>query len=134
MKVLTTRLHGLLDYFAVIALAAAPRFFEIGERVTPLLIILAGATLIYSLLTDYEWGAVRVIPMPSHLALDASCGVFLVLLGALFIDELPIIRVGLVAFGLLELAAAGLTRSEPVPSEARPANARLPFGRRTRGF
>jgi hypothetical protein len=35
-----------------------------------------GATL-YSLLTDYELGLVRLLPMPAHLALDAMSGALL---------------------------------------------------------
>jgi hypothetical protein len=31
----------------------------------------------YSLITDYELGALKVLPMPTHLAFDAAKGVFM---------------------------------------------------------
>lgn len=133
MKPISTRVHGVLDYLSVAVLIAAPRFFEIGERVTPLLIFLAAVTLGYSLLTRYEWGALRAIPMPCHLALDLSSGIFLVLLGLLFIDELAGVRVGLVLFGLFEVAVGMLSQTEPVSAADRPrAGAHLTFPRRSR--
>lgn len=42
-------------------------------------IILAVFTLLLSLLTDYEFGLFRVIPMKTHLALDVATGLFLVI-------------------------------------------------------
>ncbi len=36
-----------------------------------------GGAAAYSMLTDYEFGLVRVLPMPAHLAMDAASGVFL---------------------------------------------------------
>lgn len=113
MKPISTRVHGVLDFLSVLALVAAPAFFEIGERVTPLLYLLAAATLTYSLFTNYEWGIARKIPMACHLALDVSSGIFLALLGLLFIDELPAIRVALLLFGLFEVAVGMLTQPEP---------------------
>jgi hypothetical protein len=133
MKPISTRVHGILDYLSVAALIAAPHYFEIGERVTPLLFFLAAATLAYSLLTRYQWGAFRVIPMPCHLALDISAGIFLVLLGLLFIDELDAVRIGLVLFGLFEIAVGMLSQDEPAPATERPrASAHLTFPRRSR--
>jgi hypothetical protein len=36
-----------------------------------------GGAALYSMLTDYELGAVKLVPMPVHLALDAASGAFL---------------------------------------------------------
>lgn len=132
MKPISTRVHGILDFLSVLALVSAPSFFEIGERVTPLLYLLAAATLTYSLFTCYEWGIFRKIPMPCHLALDVSSGIFLTLLGLLFIDELPAIRVALVLFGLFEVAVGMLTQPLPAPAEAQRTERHLHFPRRSR--
>jgi hypothetical protein len=35
------------------------------------------AATAYSLITDYEFGVVRIIPMPAHLAMDAASGLLL---------------------------------------------------------
>jgi len=41
------------------------------------LYILGVATLAYSLLTDYEYGVLKIFPMAVHLALDVFLGVLL---------------------------------------------------------
>ncbi len=79
LRVIPTSVHGVLDYVTGSALLAAPELFRLKDvpsaALTPRLTG-AGATA-YSLLTDYEFGAVRLLPMPVHLALDAMSGVLL---------------------------------------------------------
>ncbi len=79
LRVIPTSVHGVLDYVTGSALLAAPELFRLKDvpsaALTPRLTG-AGATA-YSLLTDYEFGAVRLLPMPVHLALDAMSGALL---------------------------------------------------------
>ncbi|MDQ3835092.1 MAG: hypothetical protein M3315_16030 [Actinomycetota bacterium] len=79
LRVIPTSVHGVLDYVTGSALLAAPELFRLKDvpsaALTPRLTG-AGATA-YSLLTDYELGAVRLLPMPVHLALDAMSGALL---------------------------------------------------------
>ena len=133
MRPISTRAHGILDFLSVLALVAAPAFFEIGERITPVLYLLAATTLTYSLFTRYEWGIFRKIPMACHLALDISSGVFLALLGLLFIDELPGVRVALFLFGMFEVAVGMLTQTQQAATvESRHRERHLHFPRRSR--
>ncbi len=77
MRVISTRTHGVLDYLTGGALLSAPGL--LGLKNAPasarVLRLAGGGAAIYSLLTDYELGAVRLLPMPLHLALDAASGV-----------------------------------------------------------
>lgn len=78
-RIIPTRLHGVLDYMTGGMLMAAPELFGLKDvpaaALTPRL---AGAgAAAYSLATDYELGAVRVLPMKAHLAMDAASGVAL---------------------------------------------------------
>ena len=79
LRVIPTSVHGVLDYVTGSALLAAPELFRLKDvpsaALTPRLTG-AGATA-YSLLTDYEFGVVRLLPMPVHLALDAMSGALL---------------------------------------------------------
>ena len=76
MRPVSTRTHGIIDYITGPTLLAAPKIFRIEDgpvsSASPRLTG-AGATA-YSLLTDYELGAVKAVPMRVHLALDAVGG------------------------------------------------------------
>ena len=75
----STKTHGVLDLVTSSTLLAAPRLLglEKESRAASGLRMAGGGALIYSMLTDYEFGLVRVLPMRAHLALDAASGAFL---------------------------------------------------------
>ena len=75
----STKTHGVLDLVTSGALLAAPRLLGISDvpRAASVLRMAGGGALAYSMLTDYEFGLVKVLPMPAHLAMDAASGVFL---------------------------------------------------------
>jgi hypothetical protein len=79
VRVIPTSLHGALDYLASGANLTFPRLLGLSDApwavLVPRIDGVAGAS--YSLLTDYELGALKVLPMPAHLAFDAAKGVFL---------------------------------------------------------
>ena len=79
MRFIPTRVHGILDYATGLLLIAAPwllGFARYGAE-TWIPVLLGAGALAYSLLTDYELGLVKVLPMKAHLALDAASGVLL---------------------------------------------------------
>jgi len=79
LRVIPTGVHGALDYLASGINLAFPGFLDLNDSAWASLIPrvegVAGAG--YSLITDYELGAFKVLPMPAHLALDAAKGAFL---------------------------------------------------------
>ncbi len=79
LRVIPTQVHGVLDYLTGGALLAAPGLLGLQDepRAAQALRLAGGGATIYSLLTDYELGLVRLLPMPAHLALDAMSGVLL---------------------------------------------------------
>ena len=93
-------------------LFALPRLLEWSAPLTLLLTCLAAGTLVYSLLTRYELGLFKVLPMPAHLALDFMSGV--ALCAAPFIlDAESTARIVLVALGLFEIMASLMTQPQP---------------------
>lgn len=78
-RVVPTNIHGVLDYAASAVNLVVPGLLGLKDSpVASLMPRLAGGTgTVYSLLTDYELGLVRKIPMPVHLALDAAKGTLL---------------------------------------------------------
>ena len=79
VRVIPTGVHGALDYLASGVNLAFPRLLGLSDApwavLVPSIDGVAGAS--YGLLTDYELGAFRVLPMPAHLAFDAAKGAFL---------------------------------------------------------
>jgi branched-subunit amino acid transport protein len=79
MRFIPTRIHGYLDYIVGVVLIAAPWIFQFSEHTaaTAVPIVLGVGLILYSLLTDYELGAFRVLPMAMHNVLDIIAGAFL---------------------------------------------------------
>jgi hypothetical protein len=86
MRIIPTRVHAVFDYGVGLLLLASPWLFDFGrgDAATWVPVAVGGSLVGYSLLTDYERGIVRRIPMPLHLALDVIGGVFLVVSPWLF--------------------------------------------------
>ena len=79
MRFVSTRTHGMIDYVAGIVIAASPWIFGFADGGTAqwIPVVIGLVLLASSLMTDYELGAVRVIPMPVHLGLDLLAGLLL---------------------------------------------------------
>ncbi len=116
-----TSVHGVLDYLSVPTLIALPRALKWSRNLTNILTGVALGTLGTSIMTRYELGLFKVLPMKTHLALDM--GVAATIAAAPFIipDKQP--RQGtvtgiLLGLGIFELTAALLTKTHsPVESE-----------------
>lgn len=79
LRVIPTSVHGTLDYLASGVNLAFPALLELDDAPAAVLISrldgVAGAG--YSLITDYEFGLLKVLPMPTHLIFDAAKGALL---------------------------------------------------------
>src|SRR2546427_9648937 len=80
MRCIPTKLHGIFDYVGGVALIVAPMIFRFEHVGGPAVMIprIIGVVLIaYSLLTQYEWGLLKVPPMLYHLVIDFAASLFL---------------------------------------------------------
>ena len=79
LREIPTNVHGVLDYLASGINLLAPSLLGLEDVPQPALTPrLAGAAgTAYSLITDYELGAVKLLPMRTHLAMDVVKGAFL---------------------------------------------------------
>lgn len=116
MKVLSTQIHGIIDYGFALLLIASPWLFgfvDIGTSPESLVPILLGlAIAIYSLFTNYEWGAVRGISMVTHLWIDAIGGLFLAVSPWLFGFANEVYLPHLI-LGIIEMGTALVTKTTP---------------------
>ena len=76
LRVIPTNLHGVIDYLAGGALYATPALLGLSDvpASARTLRLASGAAIASSMLTDYELGVVKVVPMPAHLTLDVASG------------------------------------------------------------
>lgn len=129
-KPISTETHGVIDYLSVPLLLAAPRLLGWSPAVTRLLTAAAAGTLAYSLLTRYELGAKPLLPMATHLKLDAFNGAATLAAPWLLGERRGSVRAALTGLGAFELAAALLTAPEPaampVDADNNPAAEALP--------
>ncbi|QIN77919.1 hypothetical protein GBA65_04615 [Rubrobacter marinus] len=113
-RVIPTQVHAVLDYVTGGALVAAPRLLGMhGTTAGKVLDLAGGIATAQSLLTDYELGLVKVIPMRTHLTLDAASGALVAASPWLFGFAGNGRRYWLphVLVGTTEILAAALTKS-----------------------
>ncbi len=114
MRILPTKIHGIIDYLSGILYLALPWLlgFHRGGPSTNVFLVLGVAMLVYSLLTHYELGLLRFIPMRAHLMMDVFGGIILAASPWLlsFADHVfwPHLLLGLFA-----IAAGLMTHKEP---------------------
>jgi hypothetical protein len=117
-----TRIHGILDYIVGLFLIGTPWLFGFNRSGAETWVPAAcGISVIaYSLCTDYEWGAIRKLPMPTHLFLDYLNGLIMAVSPWLFGFQRSV-WIPFIIVGCVELIVASL--SNPVPAD-RPVPAR----------
>lgn len=109
-----TKTHGYIDYIMGIFLIASPSLFNLNiNGIESTIFYIAGvAVIFYSLLTNYELGLIKIIPMSGHLILDILSGILLVASPWIF-DFAGIVYAPHLILGILEIVAALLTSSKP---------------------
>ena len=113
MKLFSTKVHGMLDYGTVVNLPVLFRLLRGGEDTVRLADAGALAVLVYSLMTRYELGVFKVLPMQGHLALDAVLGAVFCAAARRQTEERASVREALAGLGLFSLLASVSTETEP---------------------
>jgi hypothetical protein len=124
LRFIPTRVHGILDYVNGGALLAAPELLQTKDEPQAVLIsrLAGGGATANTLMTDFELGAVKAIPMRAHLLFDAMSGVLLA--GAPWL--LGYARGGIrywlphVFVGVAEVFAAMTSKTKPSYYKAKP--------------
>jgi hypothetical protein len=133
---LSLKVHNVLDYVVGAVLLVCPWLFGFADvEAGRYLFVWSGIGLIgYSLLTNYYYSVVRIIPLGVHMTLDALTGILLILGPTLFGYRDEISRgqyslhvvLGLGAIGLVALTRPR-TESAKTPSERAEISHDLPI-------
>lgn len=78
-RILSPRAHGLIGSLTIAAAFTAPAWLPLEDVPASgeLLRLWSAGSIALTAVTDFEFGAVRVVPMPVHLAIDALVGLML---------------------------------------------------------
>jgi hypothetical protein len=112
MRFIPTLMHGVMDYLVGILLLIAPWLldFQRGGAETTVPMVLGGAALLYSMVTNYELGLIKLLPMKVHLIMDILSGIILVISPWLWRFD-KMVYMPHLTIGLVEILAA-LTTSK----------------------
>ena len=112
MKLISSRVHGYLDYIVGALLVATPWLFGFARGGAETWVFIAQGTLaiLYSLLTNYELGVVRILSMRVHLVLDLAASLFLAFSPWIF-GFSGYIWVPHIIFGIMEMLVVALSVS-----------------------
>lgn len=116
-RLISTRAHSTFDYIMGLLLISIPFLFgfHLGGWETWVPIIIGSVMLVYSILTQYELGVAKFIPLSIHFVLDLICGLFLAfspwLLGFSGTIFLPHLVTGLILIGSVLVTYPQIARS-----------------------
>jgi hypothetical protein len=105
MKIISRKVHAMMDYIVGILLIAAPWIFGFADvQAAKWVAIIVGLmVLVMSMITDYEGGGKKMLSMSGHLTMDVIAGIFLAASPWIFgfSDEvyLPHLIVGILEIG-----------------------------------
>ena len=118
MRIISTRIHGIIDLLVSGALIFTPFIFgfaSVGGAAVVIPIILGIVLVFYSELTDDEEGILRVISMPFHMMLDIVLAAGLMLSPYLFnfVDQPLNVWLPHVVIGIILMVVTLLTNTVP---------------------
>ncbi len=113
MRIIPTRIHGVIDYLVGILFIVLPKVLDWNQTANYFISILGVSIIVYSLLTHYELGAVKWIPMPVHLGLDVLSGLLLIAAPFIFPVAGNGVTTWMVVLGLFDLIVPLFTQTEP---------------------
>ena len=114
MRFISTRTHGVLDYVVGALLIVVPYILGFADGTAAQWVpqLLGLVAIGGALMTDYELGVVRVIPLPVHLMIDIGSGALLALSPWLFGFSDRVFWPHLLV-GIMEIGAGLTTRTLP---------------------
>ncbi len=114
LRFISTRTHGVLDYVVGALLIVVPYLLGFADGTAAQWVpqVLGLVAIGGALMTDYELGVMRVIPMPVHLMIDIASGALLALSPWLFGFSDRVLWPHLIV-GIMEIGAGLTTRSVP---------------------
>jgi hypothetical protein len=84
MKIISPRLHGIVDYVTILFLGLSPFLFHMNNAARIFTFALGIVHLSLTLLTDFDMGIFKVIPLKIHGTIEVAVSVVLIFVAFLF--------------------------------------------------
>ena len=120
MNKLDSRSHGLLDYLTAGFLFLLPRALRWNRSMTNVLTGASLVTFLYSALTRYDYGLLKLLPFRIHLGLDAMSGAMFCMSPLFFRKHSKLVQATMIGIGIFELAATLATDDDTEESIEQP--------------
>lgn len=116
MNMISRRFHAVLDYLSAIFLFAAPWLFHFKvQNVAETVFVMAAVVIVLmSVITNYEGGLVKILPMHVHLNIDILLGLFLIVSPWIFHFKREAVCLPLFIIGFLALFSGVFTNRKSV--------------------
>jgi hypothetical protein len=113
MRFIPTAIHGVLDYLTAAVLILLPRILGFSDNSTAIMTFMGVALIIYSLVTRYELGVIKMLPMRGHLGLDFVSGILMLAAPFFFQIANSSEMIAFMAIGLMEVLVSLVTKTHP---------------------
>lgn len=115
MKVITPRTHGYLDFLTVVIFLLAPTLLELSGLPAIIAYSLAVVHLIVTLISDFPFGVVKLIPFTIHGWIERLVGPMLIAVPFIFgFANEAVARNFYVAMGIVIIGVGLLTNYQGV--------------------
>ena len=99
MKIISPLVHGVIDYLVVLFLLSAPMLFGMYDGLATCTYALAGIHLVLTVLTNFNMGLIKTIPLPVHGFVEFAVGIVLVIIALTVLKDNVIGKTFYTAFG-----------------------------------
>lgn len=87
MRILSSKVHGILDYLLIVFLFLSPTLFKMEGMLSTITYSLAAIHLALTALTDFELGLIKLIPFRIHGLLEIVVTIVLGILAFWFYNN-----------------------------------------------
>lgn len=116
-EIIAPKAHAIIDYLVVVFLLLSPKLFGLTGYVALFTYALAGIHLLFTILTDYHGGLIKVIDFSLHGKIEFIVSEVLIILAYTFFDHDAAAKMFYQAFGAALLMIWLLThyKNAPIP-------------------
>jgi len=109
MKIITPKIHAIIDFLLVMLILISPRIFTLSETASTLCYVLGIAHFLLTIFTDFSGGIFKVLHLKFHGLVECLISIILIVLAFTYFKGELIDEMYFACLGLLILIVFTLT-------------------------